>query len=280
MSVLLGCLQVGAFLAIALACLRPGARRPVAALLLVLAVAALSHAILAGDAPRTLTITSTTQAYKELDVVRKEFVLDEVTAPAWRWGLLCAMFALGWAAWAWRYRDAGVAARPSHAFGAPLALAWTGLALILLLQKAAAPEGLLVPFDLGPDRVLVPATLAAALLLALAAPRILHMVLYLSLYIGVTRVALGIFATLATQQQWGTHLDVHSIDFIATPIRAVPLELLPGSTPQLSWLVWVPHMLIFPAIYMMSLGGIGFGVMMAMKQRQVDRAAAATVADA
>ncbi len=196
-----------------------------------------------------------------------------MTAAGFGWGLLVAVFALAWAAWAWHNRDQG----PSGAFGAPLALAWTGLALILLLQKAAAPAALLVPFDLSPDRVLVPATLAAALRLASGAPKILHMVLYLSLYLGVTRVAMGIFATLATQQEWGTHLDVHRIDFIAA--RGVPLELAPGSAQQLSWLVWFPHMLILPAIYMMSFGGIAFAVMMAAKQRRVDRAAAGAVTD-
>ncbi|MEE9127059.1 MAG: hypothetical protein V3U11_07950 [Planctomycetota bacterium] len=276
MGLLVACLQMIGFLAIALACVRPLVRSRVAALLAGLGLAAGAHAILAGSSPRSLTITSIAPAYDQLDIVRKAFQVDQVTAPGFAWGLLCAVFALGWAAWAWRSRDRG----PSAAFGAPLALAWTGLALILLLQKAAAPEGLLVPFDLGPDRVLVPATLAAALRLAARAPRILHMVLYLSLFLGVTRVVVGIFATLATQHAWGTHLDVHRIDYIAAPVHGMPLELAPGSSQQLAWLVWFPHMLILPAIYMMSFGGIAFGVMMAFKQRQVDRTIAEGVTGA
>ena len=106
-------------------------------------------------------------------------------------------------------------------------------------------------------------------------PRVWHLPLYLSLFLGVTQVALGLFATAATINGWGTHLDVHTIDFIA--VGRQPLEFAPGSAKQCWWLIGVPYLVVFPAIYMMSLGGIAFGVMMASKQRQVDRQAAATV---
>ena len=267
MTVLFACLEIAAFLAIAVACLLPRARRPVAGLLLVLGTAALTEAVRAGDAQRSLTITTTFQAYEGLNVARKDFQVDHAAAAAWEWGLLCGIFALAWAAWAWRYRNAP----PSRVAGAPLALAWSGCGLILLLEKAAAPAGLLTPFDLGPDRVLIPATLTAALLLARQKPRVLDMVLSLTLYLAATRAALGLFATLATLGGWGTHLDVRSIDFIA--VFGQPVELAPGSPQQWWWLIGVPHLVVFSAIYMMSMGGVAFGVMMAARQRQVDRAA-------
>ncbi len=268
MTALLACLQIAAFLAIAAACLMPRVRRLVAVLLLILGLAALTQAVVAGDGQRTLTITTTFQAYEGLNVTRKDFQVDQAAAAAWDWGLLCGMFALGWAAWAWRQRGSP----PSLALGAPLNLAWSGCGLILLLEKAAAPQGLVVPFDLGPDRAMVPATLAAALLLARQKPRVLEMVLSLILYLAATRVALGLFATLATLGGWGTHLDVAAIDFVA--IGTQPVELAAGSLQQWWWLIGVPHLVVFPAIYMMSMGGIAFGVMMAHKQRQVDRAVA------
>ena len=123
MTLLLACLQIGAFLVIALACVRPRVRGRAAALLLALGGASGVEAFLAGSTPRSLTITSSTAAYEELDIVRKAFEVDQATAPGFAWGLLCCGFALGWAAWAWRNRARGA----SGAFGAPLALAWTGV---------------------------------------------------------------------------------------------------------------------------------------------------------
>jgi len=269
MTVLLACLQIAAFLAIAVACLVPRARRLVAILFLVLGAAALTQAARAGDAQRTLAISTTFPAYKGLNVARKDFQVDHAAGAAWEWGLLCGVFVLAWAGWAWRYRNAP----PSRAAGAPLALAWSGCGLILLLEKAAAPAALVAPFDWGPDRALIPATLAAALLLARQKPRVLDMVLSLTLFVAATRAALGLFATFATLGGWGTHLDIRSIDFIA--IGTEPVELAPGSLRQWWWLLGVPHLVVFPAIYMMSMGGIAFGVMMAAKQRQVDQPAEA-----
>ena len=52
------------------------------------------------------------------------------------------------------------------------------------------------------------------------------------------------------------------------------IEPLPGSAEQLFWLVWAPHLILFPAIYMLSTGGIGFLRLMWQRQWEVDRASA------
>ncbi len=264
--VVLAILQVAAIVGCADACVRPRTRKRLAAFLLVLGLLALTQSLLAGGDPRTLDITTTYTAYQGMQVAPKDFLVDQATAPAWAWGLLCGIFALAWAAWAWRHRESP----PSTPFGAPLALALSGCALIFLLEKAAAPIGLVSPFALGQDKALLPATLAAAVLLTRQRPRVLEVILGLSLFVATTRMALALFATLASQGAWGTHVDVSTIEFVA--VGTQPVEFEPGSLKQWWWLIAVPDLVVFPAIYMMSVGGIAFAVMMAAKQRQVDQA--------
>jgi hypothetical protein len=250
---------------------RPGWRRPVALGLGVVGLACLATAILAGSDERTLDVSHRFSAYVGLTVQQKVFPIETARAPGWLWALVAAAFVLGWAAWLARRApgrpDAGTV------FGGALALAWTGAAGQLALEKAAAPAVLLVPFDLALERVLFPATFLAALLLARPGRKILHLVFYLALFLAVTRLPLAVFGTLATRAAWGTHLDVHGTTYFVPPGGGTTvggIEPESGSPEQLFWLVWAPHLIVYPFFYMTSAGGFAFLRLMWARQREVD----------
>ena len=267
-------LQLVVFGAIAAMTALPAVRRKGAVLLGLTAAAALVAAAVDASTARTLEITHRFTAYVDLAIRQKEFPIEtRLDIPGYWWGLLCATFCAGWAVWAHR-----VGERPARSFGAPLALAWSGAALQLLLEKAAAPAGLLQPFDLAPDRAILPATLAGALLLARRGRRPVHLFLYLSLLVAVTRLPLAVIGTLATRRGWGTHLDVHDTRFFVPPMGGSSigaLEVEPGDTAQLLWMIWTPHLVLFPFIYLMSTGGIAFLKLMWERQREADARAPA-----
>lgn len=274
MSFLLVSIQILLFAGVALAAVFPARRRLIAAGIALAGVASLVAAGLAGTAERTLAIGHRFSAYVELRVENKLFPIEVTQAPGFAWGLCIGAFALGWALWL------GVLSRrqTGPALGEPLALAWTGIALQLGLEKAAAPEILLAPFDLAPDRVLFPATLAGAYLLARPGRKILHLVLYLTLFIAVTRLPLAVLGTLATQNAWGTHLDVHGTVYFVPPgggTEIGAIQTAAGSSEQLFWLVWAPHLLVYPMFYLMSTGGIAFLRLMWSRQQEENRAVAA-----
>ena len=247
--------QILGFAGIALAITDPRGRSSMAIVLGVLALAGLVAAllaVLAGFEQRSLTVTATFPAYDELIIVPTAFPVDQVTAPAFLWALLIAGYAGAWALWARSTRPG----QTSGPFTLPLVLAWTGTALLLLLQKSAAPAILVQPA--GVDRVLWPATLAAGLILAHRCERVVHLILYLSLFIALGRLPIAIFSMLASKGQWGTTLDISSITLFANPVIQQPIEVLPGSTEQHLWLIWLQHLVMMPGIYMMSTGGIAF----------------------
>lgn len=264
---LAGLLQITAFVAVAAATVWPRLRSRAAILLFGLAAAAISLALLE-PGPRSLTITHQFPAYVELAVLPKDFVVETLQGiPASRWGLLLAGFCGAWGIWLLVQRGG----QPARAFGAPLLLAWSGCALQLLLEKAAGPSELFLPFDLAPDRALFPATLAGALLLAQPSRKILPMVVYVALFIAVTRLPLAVFGTLATQGAWGTHLDVHDATYFVPPGGGgIGLEVQSGDSQQLFWMAWAPHLIVFPAVYMMSVGGVAFLSLMWAQQQQQD----------
>ena len=266
MSPVLAIVQIVVFTAIAGATVRPGWRRPVSLVLLLVSVASLCAAGLAWGTERALEISHTYPAYVGLEVRPKNFPIEELSGvPGPYWGVLCSLFCLPWAVWAWRGRDGA----PSRSFGPPLILGFSGVVLQLLLEKAAAPQALVAPFDLGPDRAMLPATLAGALLLARPGLKITHLIAYLSVFVAVGRLPLAVFGTLATHRHWGTHLDVHGTTFFAPPGSAAVaggIEVSPGDPAQLFWLVWAPHLLVYPALYMMSTGGAAFLKLMWIRQ--------------
>lgn len=255
---LLVSVQILALLGIGLAIVYPRGRGPVAAFLLALAVAAAVAAVASPD-PRSLTVTATFPAYDELLIVPTAFEVDEVDAPGWIWAGLGAGFALAWAVWAWSRRRTA----PPGPFALPLVLAWSSAALCLLLQKSAAPEALVQPAGL--DRGLWPATLACGLLLAARCERLVHLALYLSLFIALGRLPIAIVGVLASNNHWGTSLDISSITLFANPVVGQPIEVSPGSTDQQMWLIWLQHLVMMPGIYMMSIGGIAVAAFLYQK---------------
>ena len=60
--------------------------------------------------------------------------------------------------------------------------------------------------------------------------------------------------------EFGTSLDVHGIVDFADPFRQIPMRVVAHSSDQLAWLLWGPHLLVFPALYLLSAGGIAFAV--------------------
>ncbi|MCA8956042.1 MAG: hypothetical protein KDC87_08205 [Planctomycetes bacterium] len=254
MPVLLAVLQIAAVAAIAVATVLPRARTAVGVVLVGAALASGAAALLGAGAPRTLTVSHRFSAYVGLQVEHREFPIETTLAPGWVWGAVAAGFCLAWALWAFRQRGGG----PSRAFGAPLLLAWSGSACLLVLEKAAAPAALLAPFDLAPDRVMFPATLAGALLLGRPRRRMVELLLYLVLWIAVTRLPLAVFGTVATRAALGTHLDVHATTYFVPPGTGVGIEVEPAAAQQLLWMVWIPHLLMMPFVYLLSTGGFAF----------------------
>lgn len=258
-------LQLTAFAVVAIATVRPGLRRPGAIVLAALAALAIALAT-SHPGPRNLEITHQFTAYVDLTVQAKDFPVETIQAvPAAYWGLALAAFCLAWAGWLLVQGQ-----RPQgRAFGGPLILAWSGCALQLCMEKAAGPIELFAPFDLAPDRALLPATLAGAYLLARRGGKIHHMVLYLSLFVAVTRLPLAVFGTLATQNSWGTHLDVHKATYFVPPgSNGIGIEAQAGDSQQLFWMVWAPHLVVLPALYMMSTGGLAFLSLMWQRQQE------------
>ncbi|MEM7201722.1 MAG: hypothetical protein AAF628_15745 [Planctomycetota bacterium] len=239
---------------------------------LALAAAAVTFAVLSirgAAAEATLEVTHEFAAFVGSDIRSKQFVVDRATAPGWLGPGIAALWTAAWAALAWHF---GRTQRPGgpHPYLGPLLHCWTGSAIVLLLQKTAAPAplalGLQIP-SLSPFAAVVwPAILAASLRLANQSSRVIPFVLNLSLFVSLAHLPLAFVGTLATRGAWGTYLDVRAIDFIANPLTQVPVELVPGSTEQLAWLVWVPQLLVWPSISMLTAGGLGFAALMARRQ--------------
>lgn len=246
-----------------LAIVAPRVRRPAAAALALVALGCMGVALVFASEGESLTarITHTFVAYEGRRIAPKTFSVEEVSGPAWRWVALAAAWALGWAAWA---RRVAAARHAPRVFGAPLALAWGGSALLLALQKAPAPEPLTTGLFGLPATA--PATLAAvfaaAILLGRRCERVWHPFLYMALFTYLVHLPLAIFSTLATRGQWGTYLDVHTVDFVADPMTRTPVELDPGSTTQLWVVAWFPLLVLWPGLTWMSGGGLSFAVWM------------------
>jgi len=238
----------------------PGWRRRVAAL--VLTAGALAAIIAAfGPSPRQLDVEHRFAAFEGPEIRSTAFVTEQVTAPGFAWGLVVLVFCGAWALWLRRTaaEDGPIGSRV-HPFWGPILLAWSLLAVQLVLEKAAAPAGIVGP--LGVDRATLPAALAASVLLAYAHRRVVLVLAWLAIFVTFVRTPLVVFATLATQNDWGTSFDVREITRFANPLAQAPISVAPGSAEQLGWLIWGPHLIVMPAIYMLSLGGIGFAVTM------------------
>lgn len=265
--ILVGLAHTGVLIALAAALVSPRLRRPVARAVLALGALALATGILAGG-PRTLEIQAAIASFRDNAVVLADHPVETVTAPAWAFGLVALAFGALWfvvlgaldrstRSEAGRPPPPGAGARP---FAHPMLLAWSGIALVLAFEKTAAPAALVQP--VGFERAILPAAVAAATLFAIRLRSFLWSFIWLSLFVSVARWPIAAFGTWATQGRHGTSLDVHSIENFANPFAQQPLRVVPHSTEQLAWLLWGPNLLILPALYLLSTGGIAFAVAM------------------
>lgn len=262
MEILLALALVLALLLGALALAVPALRKIAATVLVVVALVAVGLG-LSGPAERTLTTVHHYAGFEgaALEVSVVAFPTGTVTAPGWQWPLPFAAFAAVWAAGLLSLGQR----LPKNGFVLPLLFAWTGLAMWLGMQALAAPAELVQP--IGIDRILWPAGLAMALLVARYAGSLPVLVLGMSLGTVLARLPAALWSKYASDHQLGTSLDVSSIRNIVNPLTQMqfqpPLEL--GSGQQQFWLIWAEHVIAYPAFYAMSLGGIAFAAHMFFK---------------
>lgn len=259
MEALLVCLHLAAYLALALALPLPRLRR-LAALVLLLAAATSVASGLFGPAERTLTTVHSYAGFEgtAFEVSMVAFPTGTVTAPGWQWPLPFAAFALGWA---WCLRRLGDRA-PRRPVLAALAFAWTATAAWLAMQLLAAPAALVQP--VGIDRFLFPAGIALAIAAARQSSGLVPLFLTISAGTIGARLPAALFSKYASDTGLGTSLDVSRVVDIVNPMTQVQFEprLVPGSAAQQFWLIWLEHVIVFPALYLLSLAGIAFGVYM------------------
>ncbi len=259
MDLLLALLIAAAFLAAALALPFPGLRRAAAAGLGGTALLAVLAGVF-GPAERSLTTVHTYAGFEgaamEISVVA--FPTGTVTAPGWQWAMPLVAFA---AIWAVVLLQLG-GRRLGNAYAAPLAFAWTGTAVWLGMQALAAPSEVVQP--IGIDRVLWPAGLAMAFLAARTAGSLAGLFVGLSLGTLAARLPAALFSKYASDHGLGTSLDVSSVRDIVNPLTQMQFEprLEPGSAAQQFWLIWLKHVIAYPAFYTLSVAGFAFAAYM------------------
>jgi hypothetical protein len=257
MDVLLTLLHLAAYLAAALGLAVPRLRRPAVAVLVLAALAGLASG-LAEPGERSLTTVHTFAGFEGIDqeVSMVRFPTGTVTAPGWQWSACFAAFAAVWAIALWR-----LGARPlQQPLVAPLLFAWTATAAWLGMQATAAPAAVVQP--LGLDRFLWPAGLASALLACRRAKTFFGLFVQMGLAVTLARLPAALFSKYASDARIGTSLDVTSVRDIVNPMTQMQFDprLQPGSPEQQFWLIWLEHVIFFPAVYLMSLFGIAFGL--------------------
>ncbi len=259
MDILLACLLAAAFVGAALALPLPNLRRPAAALLLVAAVAAVAAGLF-GPADRTLTTIHTYAGYEgsNQEISMVAFPTGTRSAPGWQWPLPFAGFAALWAVVLLGLRDRAL----RNPFLLPLPMAWTAVAAWLAMQWLAAPAAVVQP--LGIDRMLFPAGLALALLAARSARSLVGMFLAISSGTMIARVPVAFASKYLSDHRLGTALDIHTIRDIVNPMTQQQFDprLTLDSGEQQFWLIWLEHVIVFPALYLLSFTGVAFGVYM------------------
>ncbi len=272
MPALLATLHGFAFLLLGLALELPRLRRWAAGLLAAAAVAGLAAGVL-DEGRRSLTTVHTYAGYEgaAMEVSMVRFPTGTVEADAWLWPLPFAGFAVVWIA----VLLALGGRRLAGPWVLPLAFAWSGLAAWLGMQLTAAPGELVQPA--GVDRFLWPAGLAFALVAARTASGLLALFLTVSAGTMLARLPVALFSKYASDQQLGTCLDVSQVRDIVNPLTQMQFSprLGVGSPEQQFWLIWLEHVIFFPAVYLLSLFGIALGVYMFHRHGPAADAAAA-----
>ncbi|MBM4060247.1 MAG: hypothetical protein FJ265_03985 [Planctomycetes bacterium] len=259
MDTILACLHGAAYVAAALALPLCALRRTAMVVLLLAALGSLGAGF-AAPGPRTLTTVHSYAGFvgASQEVSMRAFPTGEAAAAGWLWPLPFAAFAL---LWVLVLRGLGDR-RPARPWLLPLSLAWTATAAWLGLQALAAPAATVQP--LGLDRFLFPAGLALALLAARSAAGLRALLFTISAGTLAARLPAALWSKLASDLRLGTCLDVTPVRDIVNPMTGLLFDprLLPGSPEQQFWLIWLEHVVMFPALYLLSLFGIGFAVHM------------------
>lgn len=257
MDLFVACLHGAAYAAVAFALPLPRFRRIAMLTLLVAALVGLAAGLF-GPAERTLM---TVHTYAGFDGAAQEvsmvsFPTGEKTAAGWLWPLPFAGFALLWILLLRGLREV----QPRRPWALPLLLAWTASAQWLGMQWFAAPAAVVQP--LGLDRVLFPAGVAMALLTARHSRTLVQLLFTISACTIAARLPAALWSKVATDQRLGTSLDVALVRDIVNPMTGLQFDprLTIGSPEQQFWLIWLEHVIMFPALYLLSLTGIGFGM--------------------
>ena len=259
MDVLLALLHLAAFVTLALGLALPAVRRIAVATLATAAIASVAAGMLEPD-PRTLETVHTYLGFEgsSLEPSMVAFPTGTVTAAGWSWPLPFAGFAAFWIVWLLRL------GREPQRRGVvtTLAFAWTATAAWLGMEMLAAPSAVVQPFGL--DRFLFPAGLTIAIAAAKTAPGLVHLFAAVSVCTIGARLPAALFSKFASDSQLGTSLDIHQVRDIVNPVTRLQFEprLVAGSGEQQFWLIWLEHVIVFPALYVMSLGGVAFCVHM------------------
>jgi hypothetical protein len=259
MDALLTALHLAAYLAGGLGLALPRLRRPLALVLAAAAIATLAAGF--GDpAERTLTTVHTYAGFEGMqqEVSMVSFPTGTRTAPGGAWAWCFAAFAGAWAAALWLLRDRAL----GNPLLLPIAFAWTATFAWLGMQWYAAPSAVVQP--LGLDRFLWPAGLASALVASRRALRFVSLFVWMGSAVLLARLPAAIFSKVASDAKLGTTLDVTAVRDIVNPMTQMQFDprLQPGSPEQQFWLIWLEHVIFFPAVYVMSLFGIAFGAWM------------------
>lgn len=251
--------HVLAYVSLAVALAMPRYRRPAIACLAIVALLT-AGAAATGEDTRTLETVHTYAGFEgsSMEVSMVSFPTGTFTADGWLWCLPFGGFAVLWIVILLGLKDREL----KTPWVLPLLFAWTGLAVWLAQQAYAAPSELVQP--VGIDRFLWPAGLAFCLVASRTAKSLVAVLVMIAAGITLARLPAAFFSLYASRQQLGTCLDIHTIRDIVNPMTQMQFEprLAIGSPEQEFWLIWLEHVIFYPAVYLMSLFGIGFGTYM------------------
>ena len=259
--------HLAAFVMLGLALPLPKLRRHAVAVLAVAGALGFVHAML-GPAERELITIHNFAGFQgssqEVGVV--DFPTGTVKAPGWLWPVPFLGFAVLWIVVLRRLGDR----LPKSPWHLPMGFAWSACAMWLAMQYLAAPSAVVQP--VGLDRFLFPAGLALALLASKQSKSLLSLLFLVSLTTVGARLPVAVFSKVASDMNLGSCLDVSSVRDIVNPMTQMQFEprLVPGSAQQQFWLIWLENVIIFPALYLMSLFGIAFGAYLMHKHGPED----------
>ncbi|HEB53314.1 MAG TPA: hypothetical protein ENI87_08680 [bacterium] len=258
MDLLLALLHVLAYLSLAFALVLPRFRR--IGLSILTATAAATLVLGREEGERSLTTLHHYAGFQgaDMEVSMVGFETSTFTAAGGQWTIPFAAFALSWILLLWRLGRREL----RNPWILPLTFAWTAAATWLGMQVLAAPSAVVQP--VGIDRFLWPAGLALCLLAARRARSLPGLLVAVGAGILAARLPLALFSWYASTEHLGTSLDVHTVRDIVNPMTQMQFDprLAEGSGQQFFYLIWLEHVIFFPAVYLMSLFGIAFGAYM------------------